>query len=126
LAHSHLPAPKATNFFLTDAPQGCGRLVTGGYDSTKIESVEAAKHRVKAGNVPGRTVQYDNVDKAAADRKDRDEERRNNLIPLPGSTWHEMRMTAEQIHDALKPLYDDGCLPWEYRKYYEKWFKGLK
>jgi len=129
LAHSKMPAPKATNFFMTDAPQGCGRLVTGGYDSTQIESVDRARHRVKVGNVPIRAVAYSikaGSAVGAADRKDRDEEIRHRMLPQAGSTWKEMGMTAEQIHDALKPLYDDGYLPWEYRKFYEKWFKGLK
>jgi hypothetical protein len=123
LAHSKLPVAKADNFFLAGAPQGCGRLVTGGYDSNKIESVEGAKIRAKTGNVPIRGGAYD---KKSADAKDKAEEFRNNFVPYPGSTWKQMKMTAEQIRDVLRPLYENGGLDLEYRQLYERWYKGLQ
>jgi hypothetical protein len=126
LAHSRLPAPNAKNFFISGAPQGCGRFITGGYDGAKFEAIEGAKIRTATGNVPIRGGTYLDEHAKAADRKDRDEEIRNKLIPAAGSTWKAMKMTAEQIRDVLKPLYENGGLDLEYRWYYERWFKGLK
>jgi hypothetical protein len=37
-----LPAPNNKNFYMKDAPQGCGRLATGGNDAEKLDVTDAA------------------------------------------------------------------------------------
>lgn len=92
LCSVELPAPNNSNFYMKDAPQGCGRFVTGGYDRTKLDLVNAANVRQTA-----RPTNHDSTFAVShEDRKSAD-----------GKDGHEAMMTLEagMEHDG-RPIYE--------------------
>jgi hypothetical protein len=110
--------------FLPEAPNGCGRLVTGGYDSNKIEIVDAQRRmdgtrRVKAANFVARSFNGgiiasvghgpdDFISESPDSCKDQQAEWNVmvTLIAVTNSFLQNQRLSQEEIVSELLRIFD--------------------